>query len=244
MDRAPGWIKLYRRMTEWEWYQDIPVKVLFLHLLLKANHKDSRYRGLEVPRGSVVTGRKALSIQTGLSIQQVRTAISKLEKTNEISTKSTNKFTIVTICNYDTYQSDEIVSNHQSTNSQPSNNHQVTNNQPHLKNDNNIKNEKNGRESERTHAHTREEIENLLKGTQFPDSLSSIDGFFETYADYWQYMGEVFELTPTPTQLKTDFKKLIELQISGNHPIEVIDQTIHARAKSFFPIRNFEQFRS
>ena len=42
-----GWIKIHRQLLEWEWYDDLNVKVLgYLYtLLLKANHKAKKYKG-------------------------------------------------------------------------------------------------------------------------------------------------------------------------------------------------------
>jgi hypothetical protein len=42
--------------------------------------------------------------ETFLTIKQVRNALNKLTKTNEITTKGTNKYTMLTVNNYDTYQ--------------------------------------------------------------------------------------------------------------------------------------------
>lgn len=48
-----------------------------------------------------------------LSERQVRTCISRLKSTGEVSVKTTNKFTIITICNYDRYQSENLPSDGQ-----------------------------------------------------------------------------------------------------------------------------------
>jgi hypothetical protein len=60
----------------------------------------------------------------------VRTALKKLENTNEIIIKSTNKFTLITICKYCDYQSTENdvqqTNNKQITNKQQTNNKQIT----------------------------------------------------------------------------------------------------------------------
>ena len=40
-----GFIALYRKMLDWDWYTDTNTKSLFIHLLLKANHKDVNYQG-------------------------------------------------------------------------------------------------------------------------------------------------------------------------------------------------------
>ena len=47
-----GHIKLYRKFLDWEWYQDINTKVLFIHMLMKANWKDGKFMGTTIPRGS------------------------------------------------------------------------------------------------------------------------------------------------------------------------------------------------
>lgn len=104
----PGWIKLHRKLVEWEWYQDIPCKTLFIHLLLIANHKPSRWKGISVGVGQVITGRYALSEETGLSEQEIRTALNKLKSTSEITIKPTNKFSLITICKYEDYQEHDV----------------------------------------------------------------------------------------------------------------------------------------
>lgn len=125
-----GWIKLHRKILDWEWYNDINVKVLFLHLLLTANYEDKKWQGITIKRGQKVTSIGHLAEETGLTIRQVRTALQKLEKTKNLTSKTTNKFTLVTIENYGFYQSynDFVTSN-------------VTNERQ--TNDNNIKREKN-----------------------------------------------------------------------------------------------------
>lgn len=100
-----GFITLHRKITEWEWYTDGNTMRLFIHLLLKANHEDKKWRGVDVKRGQLITGRKALAKELKLSEQQIRTSMNKLKSTNEITIKPTNKFTVVTLVNYSVYQS-------------------------------------------------------------------------------------------------------------------------------------------
>ena len=114
-----GFIKLHRRLTEWEWYDDANTFRLFMHLLLTANHKKSRYRGFDINPGSVVTGRNKLASQLNLSEQQIRTAINKLKLTSEITSKTTNDFSIISIVKWNDYQD----SNQRATNEQPTSNH-------------------------------------------------------------------------------------------------------------------------
>ena len=89
-NKLNGYIKLHRKLVDWEWYTDVNVKVVFLHLLLTANFKKNVYQGIEVLPGQTIVGTNALAVNTGLSRQQVRTALNKLVLTNEITIKSTN----------------------------------------------------------------------------------------------------------------------------------------------------------
>lgn len=139
-----GWIKLHRSLLEWEWYQDHNVVIVFLHCLLRANHKDKKWQGIIIQKGSFITSyqnmSKELSGKNGsLSVQQVRTALNKLKSTNEITIKTSNKYTCISINNWSEYQDDNTQDNKQITNKQQTNNKQITTN----KNDKNIKNIKN-----------------------------------------------------------------------------------------------------
>jgi hypothetical protein len=121
-----GFVKLYRRLTEWEWYTDANTARLFFHLLIKANFKYSRWRDHDLAPGQLITGRKQLSEQLNIPVQSIRTSLKRLQSTGEIFVKPTNKFSIITICNYDLYQSPKKQANQQLTNNQPSSNQQLT----------------------------------------------------------------------------------------------------------------------
>nr|DAH40745.1 MAG TPA: replisome organizer [Caudoviricetes sp.] len=99
-----GWIKLYRKLVDWEWYDEPNTKIVFIDLLLHANHKERKWRGETIEAGSLVTSIGAIAERNGLSTKQVRTAISHLEKTGEIAKKRTNKNTTLIVLNYKRYQ--------------------------------------------------------------------------------------------------------------------------------------------
>lgn len=119
-----GWIKLYRKFLNWEWYKDNNVKIIFLHLLLTANHKDKKWKGKTIKKGQKLTSLNHLAEETNLTIQQTRTAISKLKSTNEITIKATSKYTLITIEKYSDYQVEEIENNKRNN---KQNNNQSTN---------------------------------------------------------------------------------------------------------------------
>lgn len=102
-----GFITLHRKIVDWEWYSDINVFRLFTHLILTANWKPKRWQGEFVKRGQRVISIQNLAQETGLTEQSVRTAIKKLKSTGELTSKSTNKYTVVTLTNYELYQSEE-----------------------------------------------------------------------------------------------------------------------------------------
>ena len=124
-----GWLKLHRSIREWEWYDDINVRLTFLHCLVEANFKDKKFKGTLFPRGSFPCGRDQLAKDIGITTQQLRTAFNKLKSTGEITTRTTSKGTSVTVCNYDSYQemqpADNQQSNQQVTNNQPASNHSI-----------------------------------------------------------------------------------------------------------------------
>ena len=135
-----GWIKIYRKFSDWEWFKISEMVHIFIFLLVNANHKDNLWRGIEIKRGQILTGLKSLNEKTGISIQTLRTCLKRLEKTQEINIQSTNKYSIITICNYDSYQ-DEINNSNKQLNKQLTRNQQTTKKQ--LTTNNNDKNDKN-----------------------------------------------------------------------------------------------------
>ena len=125
-----GYIKLFRKFKEWGWYKDPNTKAVFIELLLRANYTDGEYRGVQIKAGQAIFGRNELAEAVGLTPQNVKTAINHLKSTNEITTKSTNKFSVVTIEKWAMYQMELSESTSKVTgnltNDQPATNQQLT----------------------------------------------------------------------------------------------------------------------
>lgn len=158
---STGWIKLQRSILKWEWYDDANTFRLFVHLLLTANHDNNKWRGHLVERGQRIASYASLSKETGLTPKQVRVSIGKLKETGELAHEGASKFSVITICKYDTYQCNENEKGKQSgsekadqkaVRGQAEGNQRATN-----KNDKNIKNEKKS-ESAKARADSLEEI--------------------------------------------------------------------------------------
>lgn len=138
-----GWIKLHRKILDWEWFTSPSTLQLFIYLLLRANKEDKKWRGILIKRGQLVTSVATISEETKLSTQQVRTSLNRLKSTNEITSKTTNRFTLVTVCKYESYQLyDEAEQQTKQQALQQTNNKQITNKQQQLKNNKNIRNNK------------------------------------------------------------------------------------------------------
>ena len=133
---SAGWIKLHRKILDNAIFKNDKLFRVFMYLLLKASHSGmDQLIGDSIVTlniGQWATGRKAISRDTGLTEQNVRTAITKLEKLGILTIKATVKYSIFSITNWDVYQQD----NQQVTNNQPTSNQQVTT-------INKVKNEKN-----------------------------------------------------------------------------------------------------
>ena len=99
-----GYILIHRKLSEWQWYRDSNTKSLFIDLLLDANWQESKSGFLTIQRGQVLTSLKRMSLRTGLSFREIRTSLSKLEKSGEIDKQTTNKYSIITINKYNDYQ--------------------------------------------------------------------------------------------------------------------------------------------
>ena len=122
-----GYIKIHRKFRDWEWYSEPVVKDDFLHLLITASWEDSRYKGHEIKAGQTIITVSGLANELGVSTRQVRTAIEKLESTGEITRKTTNRFTVVTVENWSFYQADYDDGDKQMANKSQTDDKQMTN---------------------------------------------------------------------------------------------------------------------
>ena len=135
-----GWIKLHRKLMENPIFLNPNLLQIFIYCLLKANHKDNEMiwndELMTVKTGSFITGR----LQMAKDLKQKDSALYKrlqlLTKLGYIELKSNNKFTLLTIVKYKSYQVSESKEEQQSNN-------KVTTKEQQSNTNNNDKNEKN-----------------------------------------------------------------------------------------------------
>ena len=107
MSNSNGFIRLDRRLCDWQWYTDNSMKAVWIHILLNATWKPIQFQGMELPRGSYITSVRKLAEQTSLSANTVRRCLDNLVKTGEIEKSSTPSWTIIKVKKYNQYQAGE-----------------------------------------------------------------------------------------------------------------------------------------
>lgn len=105
--KSESYIKLFRKITEWEHYTDGNTMRLFLHLLLNAVHDRQNAYDVPLKRGQYFTSSRQLSDDLNISTKYITESIKKLKDSGEIQTERCRWGTIFTITNYDDYQSSE-----------------------------------------------------------------------------------------------------------------------------------------
>jgi len=120
MDNA-GHVKIHRKVLNSAIWQNVNDWRVAETLLLMANWKGAEFQPrcgnlLTINRGEVVTSLKTLEKKSRLTIQNIRTSLSRLEKCNFLTSKSTNHYRIIKILKYSQYQDRQDSANSQSNN--------------------------------------------------------------------------------------------------------------------------------
>ena len=108
-----SYIKLDRKLLNWEWADDPNTIALWIHILLQANWEDRSWHGQTFERGSFPTSVAKLSEGTGLSARSVRTCLNRLKSTNEVTIKATNRGTKIIVNKWEEYQCSDGLSDEQ-----------------------------------------------------------------------------------------------------------------------------------
>lgn len=183
-----GYIKLFRQIVNWEWYNDSQTLHLFLHLILKANHQENSWQGQTIQRGQLITGRLKLSKETGISQRSIRTCLTRLKATNEITTKTTSRFSLITIVNYEYYQSDTNKATNKTTNKQSNERPTIDQQSTTNKNDKNDKNDKNNKNKEEDIFQIPKHELQILVNTK----LQNVSGLKQPSSEEWEKLIQQF----------------------------------------------------
>lgn len=105
-----GYIRLHRKILNSPVFKDSELFQLFNYILLKSTHKDYKsivgLTAVKLKSGQMIFGRNVASTDLNMSPAKIRKRIKVLEELDIITTKTTNKFTLVTVSNWGLYQND------------------------------------------------------------------------------------------------------------------------------------------
>lgn len=102
--RGDTYIKLFRSIENWRWYQNANTFRVFVHLLINANIEDCPFEKIVIHRGQLATSYGSIAEKLGLSVRNVRTAIDHLKSTGEVTVKKYPKFQVISVLCYNEYQ--------------------------------------------------------------------------------------------------------------------------------------------
>lgn len=100
-----GYVKFDRKILEWGWYTDPNTFRLFFHLVMCANFADSEFLGVKIKRGQIACSYSELAGTLKLSEKNIRTALDHLKETGQVAVERHPKFSLITVLNYNRYQS-------------------------------------------------------------------------------------------------------------------------------------------
>jgi len=187
-----GYIKLWRKSLDSQVWGNPDHWRFWTWCLMKATHQHRIQvvgnQQIELSPGQFIFGRFKAMEETGLSVQKIRTSIEQLSKRRNLTIKSTNKYSIISIVNWKQYQEEITI---KTTNKQPTNNQQITTNK-------NVKNVKNNKKEKK------EPFEKRVK-----DFSEEVMGYSDKYT---QTMLEAFITYWTEPDLEETTKKELELQ--------------------------------
>ncbi len=124
-----GWFSINRAMLEHPIFEGQPLRVAaWVWLVGKAAWKDTKQNAngktVEVKRGQILTSYRQMSAATGVPVQVLRTLVQRLTTDNTIATETNTGRLLITLCNYEKYQSQQHTLNTPLTQEQHSSNTQ------------------------------------------------------------------------------------------------------------------------
>lgn len=106
-----GYVKDYRSTVDWEWFTDVNTAHLWEYIRLRVNYEPSRFRGMVIRRGEMLESIPVIASKTGLSVQNVRTALKHLKMTGEIECNVTRYGLLIFAVKYAFFQDQQSTAN-------------------------------------------------------------------------------------------------------------------------------------
>lgn len=107
---AGGYVKLHRALLDAEQMSDDWLCRLWIWCLLRANFSAQVFRGQTVLPGQLICGRVTSAAELRVSPSKWYRGIERLTEMGCITTEANSNWTTLTICNWETYQNDDLES--------------------------------------------------------------------------------------------------------------------------------------
>ena len=121
-----GWIQLHRQAMHNGWLQNHRLWAFWCYCLMKASHREHKmkvgFQEIVLKPGQFIFGRRQAAEDLNMTEWQIRACLDFLKKAGNLTIKTTNRFSIITIVNWGIYQSYESENRqqiHQQTASKP-----------------------------------------------------------------------------------------------------------------------------
>ena len=99
------YLKVPYSILDWGWIHNPKTFTVYMHLMLLANRKPHEHMGDTINRGEILASYDFLAKQTGLSIQNVRTAIKHLKQSNTVKHRIVNGVNVFFLPDFEKHQS-------------------------------------------------------------------------------------------------------------------------------------------
>lgn len=138
-----GWIKLHRKIIDSTVFDNEKLLKVWIWCLLKATHDEYEQlvgrQIVSLQKGQFVTGRNAAGKELKMTPSTTWDYLKILERNRNIDITSNNKYSVVTIVNWELYQSDNENTDNKTDNKSTTNQQQINTNK-NIKNNKNINN--------------------------------------------------------------------------------------------------------
>jgi hypothetical protein len=106
-----GYVKVWRKLEDSGILQDPGACQFFLWAMFKATHKQRKQivgnQVVHLQAGQFISGRNAAATELGISPSKFARTLEKMKMLEFVDTRPNNKFTVITIVNWDTYQAEQ-----------------------------------------------------------------------------------------------------------------------------------------
>lgn len=107
MANKKGFFAVDRNIERWKWYTDANTFRVWMHILIKCNYLPGESYGITIKPGQWLTSYQHIATDLKITKSQTRTSIEHLKMTREIACEIAGYGLLITVINWDKYNSKE-----------------------------------------------------------------------------------------------------------------------------------------